>query len=370
MRLRRVSLPVVVGVAALMLAPTASAERFAEDGGNGPAATCPAADPCDITTAIEDATVVAGEIITIMPGTYNLAAGGTLSPLVNPVTIRGLPGGARPRIIVDDEAFDVGAGTVLRELFIQSTNGSPSVLGNGSTLERLEVQAVDPATEAVRLMNGAVLRDSFASTNRDGAAADTVRALIGGATITNVTAIGLGDNADGVVAEPENQTVIVRNVIARGTGVQGEGVRVESAAMINLDVITSFSNYSSFIEQEPEGDFIDGGGNQTPPPAFVNPSVAVRDFHQLPGSVTIDMGSPFASTGIADVDGQARIAGCALDIGGDELPSICPTQPLTPASPAAAINKKKRKCKKKKKKGRSAAVAAKRKCKKKKKKKR
>ena len=354
---------VIASVVVLALAPAATAaERFAEPNGNGPAATCPAMDPCDIVTAIEDATVVATDIITVTPGTYNLAAGQTLVPLVNPITIRGQPGAARPAIIVDDEALEVGAGTQVRDLFVRSTNGSPAVRANAATLERLEVQAVDPANGGVFLLNGAVFRDSFASTNRDGAAADTVRALIGGATITNVTAIGFGDGADGVVADPETQVVTVRNVIARGNGAMGAGVRVEDDGDTdNLDVITSFSNYSNFIEVEPEGDFIDGGGNQTPAPAFVNGSAAARDFHQLMGSITINAGSPFASTGALDVDGQTRVMGSALDIGGDEFFEVAPM----PAGTPPPAQKKKRKCKKRKKRGRGAAFAKKR-CKKKK----
>ncbi len=324
--------------------------------------TCPAGDPCDIEIAMESVFVMAGDVITILPGNYAPAA--TLIPFANPVTIRGQPGTPKPRVTVNAAALEVGAGSLVQDLYIESTNGNPTVDASGATLERLEVRATDPASGAVFLRNGAVFRDSFASTNKDGAAADTVRAVIGGATISNATAIGLGDGADGIVADPETQIVTIRNSIARGFGAMGEGIRAEDdAGTDNLDVVTSFSNYSSFIEVEPEGDFIDAGGNQTAAPLFVNGSAAVRDFHQLMGSPTRNAGSPAAFTSAADIDGQARTMGSALDIGGDEFFEVAPATPPA-TTPATPVKRKKKKCKRKKK--RRGAAAAKKRCKKRK----
>ena len=50
------------------------------------------------------------------------------------------------------------------------------------------------------------------------------------------------------------------------------------------------------------------------------------DFHQLAGSPTIDAGSSAATLlGSFDLDGEARIQGCAPDIGADEFPdALCP----------------------------------------------
>lgn len=361
MTLPRVGLCVIASAITLLLAPAASAQRFAAPGGSGPAATCPFADPCDIEVAIESAFVVAGETIIVLPGNYSLAA--TLIPNANPVTITGQPGAPRPRISVANTALDAGAGTVVRDLFLQSTAGSPAVFGRGATLERLEVQAVDPASGGVFLEDGALFRDSFASTNRDGAAADTVRAVFNGATVSNVTAIGLGDGADGIVADPVPQTVTLRNVIARGSGAMGFGIRVrDDGDNDNLVVTATSSNYSNFIDVPPDGLFVDGGGNQTAAPAFVDPGPTARDFHQVVGSPTRNAGSPFAGTGALDIDGQARIMGTALDIGGDEFFEVAPIPSIAP--PQAGAGKKAKKCKKKKK--GKGAVAAKKRCKKKK----
>jgi hypothetical protein len=161
----------------------------------------------------------------------------------------------------------------------------------------------------------------------------------------------------------------MQNVIARGTdaGIRAEddGVADGDALVIKVDR----ANYSTVVETEPEAD-VQLASAQTAAPLFVNADPAVRDFHQLASSPTIDAGNPFASTGMVDFDGQARVMGCALDIGGDEFSATCPvpsapTLPPTPITPSTAPTPKKKKCKKKGKKRRSAAAAKKR-CKKKK----
>jgi hypothetical protein len=358
---RRSALGSVLVAGALLFPPDALAERFASPTGDASAATtCPISDPCDIATAIEDASVIAGDVITILPGDYTLGPSpATLSPLVNPVTIRAQPGGARPRIVVADNAMSVGSGTLVQGLSVEGTTGSFGVSASGATLERMEIRSTSPNDAAVILQNGSVLRDSFASTNLGGVSGDAVR-VFGGGTLSNVTAIGLGVGSDGVIGAAETQTVTLRNVIARG---DGAGIRAEDDGDAdNLDINVSYSNYSSIVEAEPDADVILGAGNQTAAPLFADAAPTVRDFHQLAGSPTINMGNPNGTSGPFDIDGDARVMGAALDIGGDEFLEAQPAPPgPTPAAPATPTTKKK--CKKKRK-PRSAGPAKKR-CKKK-----
>jgi hypothetical protein len=348
--------------ACLVLAPSAAAERFAHPmGDNSAAMTCPIEDPCDINTAIEDASVMAGETITILPGDYPLSGSQTLDPAANPVTIRAQPGEARPRIVVDANGINVQPGDVLRGLYVECTSNSHAVSANGSTLEQMVIHATHPCDRGVSVSNGGVIRDSVVTTGFNGASGDAVRAY-SGAILSNVTAIGLGTLSDGFTAEPTTAAITLRNVIARG---QDAGIRVEDDVdPDDLDVFVYGSNYSSVVEAEPEADFIDLGGNQTAAPLFVNPDPLVRDFHQLAGSPTVDAGASFMGISALDVDGQARVMGCAPDIGADELTRNCGTVTGVPGTPAAPATPAK-KCKKKKKKKRAAAA---KKCKRKKKK--
>jgi Ca2+-binding RTX toxin-like protein len=326
-------------VTSLAIAESAvAAERFASPtGDNSAAATCPIGDPCDIETAIEDVSVMAGDIITVLPGDYAPAA--RLQPEESPVTIRAQPGGARPRIVVNDDALRLLAGDIVRGLYLECTLNSQAVSANGSTLEQMVIHATPPCDRGVSASNGAVIRDSVVSTNFGGVQGDAVNVSGGGATLSGLTAVGLGLNSDGVVAIAGTQSVTLRNVIARGDGT-GAGIRAEDDAVAdgdNLDINVAFSNYSSIAETPPEADVIEGAGNQTAAPLFVNASPTVRDFHQLTGSPTINMGSPDGTTGALDFDGETRIMGAALDIGGDEFSGPDPV-PITPPALAPIPN--------------------------------
>ena len=227
-------------------------------------------NPCGIETAIEDIAVVAGDTITVLPGDYALPGfGTTLEPEESPVTIRAQPGGARPNIVVGDDALDVSAGDTVRGLYIEGTSGSQTLHASGATVEQMQIHSSGANDVGAILRNGAVLRDSFVSTAMAGDPAVLVDG--GGATLSGVTAIGLGVNSRGVEGFPVTQVVTLRNVIARGSGAGPGILAVDDADADNLDINVSFTNYSSIAETTPEADVIEGPGNQTAAPLFGQP---------------------------------------------------------------------------------------------------
>ena len=339
-------------------AGVAKGERFAEPMGDGPADMCLLSNPCDIEDAIEDASVNPGDIINLLPGDYTTLLG-PLAPESTPVTIRAQPGGPRPRIVENGDVINLQPGDVIRGLYIECTSGSRALSANGSTVEQMVIHAEPPCDRGAEAADGALIRDSIITTNFGGAPA--VRVNSGGATLAGVTAIGLGMNSDGIEGVATTQTIDLLNVIARGTGT-GAGIRAQDDADPDSLVIKADRiNHTTLVEAEPEAD-IQLTNGQTTAPLFVNAAPAVRDLHQLAGSVTIDAGGTFGAAGMFDVDGQVRVMGCAPDIGGDEFSAVCsPTQP--PAGGGATTPTKKKKCKRKKKR---RAAAAKKKCRKKK----
>ncbi len=76
-------------------------------------------------------------------------------------------------------------------------------------------------------------------------------------------------------------------------------------------------NHSNFDTSKGEGDakVIDGGGNQSAPPLFVD--AENRNYHEAAGSPTIDAGIA-GELGPLDLDGNPRVLGPAPDIGAFE----------------------------------------------------
>src|SRR5262245_3388635 len=101
MRLIRLIRGLILATALVLLtAPAAqAATRYAANTGTGPAGSCPQSNPCGIQAAIEDASVMTGDTIIVLPGDYNLGSNG-LDP--GPaVTIQGMSPSQRPRLIGD-----------------------------------------------------------------------------------------------------------------------------------------------------------------------------------------------------------------------------------------------------------------------------
>jgi hypothetical protein len=147
----------------------------------------------------------------------------------------------------------------------------------------------------------------------------------------NVTAVATGAETFGVTAsfsyagEPGPYTLNARNVIASGDGAD---LRTAGGEKGVGHFQISNSNFET-TKFEP-GSTISGSGNQAAPPLFVD--AAAGDYHEAPGSPTIDAGADDGLLGALDLGGGPRILGAAPDIGAYEFPSA----PAARVAPVAA----------------------------------
>jgi len=138
-------------------------------------------------------------------------------------------------------------------------------------------------------------------------------------------------------AAPDNQLpqhgmrgILLRNVIARG----GPGGHSLVSRAVNAGTTAKITvGYSNWLDGSTDGagaSIVDGGGNQSSAPAFVN--AAAGDYRQAAGSPTIDTGLDEAINGAFDVDGDPRQLG-GIDIGADEFV----VAPAATTGPAGAV---------------------------------
>ena len=308
----------------------AAATRYAEPGGDGPAATCPASNPCDVQVAMESLSVADGDTVLLDQGTYNLPTNDSLVPS-GEITIGRVPGVQRPLVKSDKaDALTLVGATVVQDVAfeavglpgccIEAIDIQPS--GAGSVIRRVIARAATDAVSAVTLRGSSTLTDSLLlqlDTAAPGNAALITGATGTAATINNVTVVNLSPMGYGLWAnasftEPQvvnltNSIVIGgdQDIVAAASGGQSVVVNVKSS---NLDTIT---------ENPPQAVANDLGGNQDQslmPPTFVD--AAGLDFHQAPTSQTIDAGTADPGNGPTDLDGEPRSSDLAPDIGADE----------------------------------------------------
>jgi hypothetical protein len=310
-------------------APASGATRYAAPAGTGPAATCPQADPCDIQTATEDGSVMAGDVINVMPGTHTIGSDPINPPA--PVTIQGEPGAATPRIVADytmtatnDSAINLfNDGSVLRDLYVESTEdaGLTYVVFTQAnvTIERLEIVALGADGHGILLKSvggTSVLRDSLVWSQTSSPAL-----LLGGnpavAQLRIVGVTAFADSSDAIYASASfgSHAAVVHNTIAQAP--MGTDIVVAGDVTNSASVTTSSSNYDTMGTSGPNATLTEGSGNQTGSPLLVN--TLTGDVHQLSTSPTVDAGAPHANMGTLDIDREARTMGDAVDIGADEL---------------------------------------------------
>ncbi len=317
----------VIAFATLAMAESAgAATRYAEVGGDGPAATCPAADPCSLRDATEDASVMNGDTILLDAGTYDL--GGNSIELSDEVTVGRKPGVARPLVkALNNDVFEVLAASVIQDIAVEVDETvfaccryGVDVFADGTVIRRLIAEGKGSATAAISLRGISKLSDSVAiHTGAANTAAVITTGANGQSTLRNVTAVAGASQfallANRAFGNP--QTVNVKNsILSAGADIGVTQTGLGDSLVVNV----SYSNYDTTLENAPYGVVNDLGNNQdqsTLAPVFAN--AGAFDFHQLATSPTIDGGVVDAANGPTDFEGEPRNADLAPDIGADEL---------------------------------------------------
>ena len=325
---------VLTGLAVAAVPSIASAaERYASATGGG--IGCTSAVPCSLEQAMNVA-VVDGDEVIASPGDYELHT--TLEDKAR-ITVRGVPGQPRPRLLFSGQAqhgLRLMHGSLLRNVEVdQAEDGVTAVDTAGARLDRVVVHGTESLDVCVVNLRDATIKDSMVVAGRL-----PICSLADGppdtSTYRNVTAVATqaGTAAITVFGTNGSSAVDLTNVIARG-GPNGAGLYVLTDVGSYADVTVTHSNVQDLVVGGGNGKVIDGGGNQLAPPKFVD--AAGGDYRQAPGSVTINAGIDQPVNGAFDVDGDPRRID-TTDIGADEFvrPVIVSTGPATEIGPDSA----------------------------------
>jgi hypothetical protein len=327
----RLGLGGIVSLAVLLAAaPAGAAQRYAAPAGFGTA--CTQADPCSLKESVGKANT--GDEVVVTPGSYGLEQGVFPKPGVKGVDIHGVTGQPPPKIMgaVNSGLLSTSEGS-LRYLDVVNTGSEyPSAVscGAGGRIEQVRASATGANAVAIYQSADCLVRDSVAvagGSQSSGLASSSWEGYK--ATASNLTAIATGPGSTGVnastviIAGAQSHALDLQNTIA-----SGEAADLRAAANATYDVAVkidvSNSNFDT-VDVEPKA-AIGGSGNQTAAPVFVD--AAAGNYHEAPGSPTIDAGSS-AGIGALDPDGNARLLGSAPDIGAFEfVPPVPPPVPL------------------------------------------
>jgi hypothetical protein len=149
-------------------------------------------------------------------------------------------------------------------------------------------------------------------------------------TFRNVTALAPGSSGVAIRVRASNKgfaNVLVKNAIARG-GPGGDDIRTETDQTGTATLTIGNSNWSKSDAWLAGASIVDGGGNQTAPPAFVD--AVSGNYHEAAGSPTIGAGLDEFMDGPLDIDGDPRSL-FGIDIGADEY-VVAPTAATGKAS--------------------------------------
>ncbi|HYU59266.1 MAG TPA: hypothetical protein VEK39_00770, partial [Solirubrobacterales bacterium] len=329
----------VATVVLAMAASAGAATRFAEPNGNGTAGAggCLEADPCSLVDAVENAAVVDGDEVILLPGTTGGVYESQAASLdvTDAITMRSrdtdpvpvIPITATLGVLVTDSA-------TLRRLRIESNAGAAVGLfvAANATAERVYVKTAGVNQTTCSLNATSVLvRDSVCWNSNTG------NAISGGASgsvnlttrLRNVTAVAAGaqnalflnaQNGADLTIDAANTIASSggTDVLAQSDGTLGSTTAVVTATSSNFDTATATGGGAAVPTPG-------SGTNQTAAPVFVN--AGTGDFHQTAASPTKDAGTTAATLlGTLDIDGEARLTdgncdgNVEPDIGADELP--------------------------------------------------
>jgi hypothetical protein len=317
-----------IATLALAAAPGAlAAQRFAAPAGAG--TECTQVAPCALAEAVGAAK--AGDEVIVTTGTYEVGTAIHLPNATN-VQVHGDTGGPMPRIkaTLPGAAVEMyEAGDSLSYLEIENdANSGYGVYCTAGRIDRVHVRVVGGGGVGVLVFPSCEsIRNSLLLT--EGANSTALRSSGNGGnlkfTARNVTAISSGPMSVGASAAygggPGGSfTLELENSIAQGDEADLKSFGNPSGAGI---IAVTHSNFDSAIPNA-EGKVIDGGGNQTAAPLFVNSESG--DYHEAAGSPTIDAGIA-DQLGPLDLGGNPRVLGAAPDIGAYEfVPPPAPGQ--------------------------------------------
>ena len=325
----------LVAAGAVTSSASAATQRHAAPTGSGTA--CTSAAPCSLTEAVEAADDY--DEVVVAPGDYPLTG-----LKASAVTIHGVAGEPRPRLLFDGgptPAMRMRYGT-LRDVEIDQAPGNTGILlaVEDSTLDQVVARGTgQPDWQTLWTGGDVTIRDSIVvAPGWDGTAIRVdAPGNLATATLRNVTAIAPEPGGVAIHTEASGAkgyaAVLARNVIARGTfrGLEAETDNTGASATITA----GHSNWQGGWVWGTHASIADGGGNQTAAPVFV--SAAGGDYHEAPGSPTVDAGMTEFLDGPFDIDGDPRQIG-GTDIGADEL-LVAPeavTGPATAVTSSAA----------------------------------
>jgi hypothetical protein len=321
-----------VAVLALVLVPAAQAtQRYAAPAGAGPKAECAQTSPCSLKDAVEGAQ--AGDEVIVTAGTYPVSATVELPSSQTNVQVHGDLSGPMPRITgaLENQLIELyEAGDSLSYLEIENdANTGRGVYCTDGRLERMRIRVVGAGGTGVlaypdcnSIRNSLLLVEGIAST--------ALREVVNFGNYTlaarNLTMIATGTGSSGATVEyagggAGSATLELENSIVRG----GEqDLKPVGSANGGATVAATHSNFVN-VKPGTAGKLVDGGGNQTAAPLFVNAEAG--NYREAPGSPTIDAGLG-GELGPLDLEGNPRAQGAAPDIGAFEISP-------PPAPPAA-----------------------------------
>jgi hypothetical protein len=317
---RRALLTLVVAVgsaASSVSAASAATQRYASPTGAGTA--CSSAGPCGITKAIGGASL--GDEVILGPGEYPLTATLT-SSFQN--AIHGVAGQPRPRLLFSGPGQDglhLEHDSTLRYVEVDQAaadNAPRALYANGGKVDQVIAKAPVLAAD---IRNSTFSNSIAVSSGTNGRAlvTDADGNFSNTSTYRNVTAIATGSGGvpiEAYAGTTGTATIHLVNVIAY-SGPGGLSLKASTDnSGAHATITATHTNYGSSDTVGIGTAIVDGGGNRSEEPAFVN--AAAGDYRQAPGAYTIDAGLNDPLNGAFDVDGDPRMIG-TTDIGADEL---------------------------------------------------
>ncbi|HKP90019.1 MAG TPA: choice-of-anchor Q domain-containing protein [Thermoleophilaceae bacterium] len=327
------ALAILTAVLAVIAGPAvASANpRYASPTNQGTGDCMSEANSCDLRTAILNAG--SGDDVYVRADLGDYSPGSGMStPSGGPIHIHGLHG--RPRILFNNGGLGLQAGTA-DNLYLENTNGGATAfaLRRNTSGDRIVARAGGYGNacgmDTAKLTNSVCWAGSAAPAGVDAEGSNTLRndTVIGGTTAAMLFYAWECENSC-----PETDTDTLVNVIARsGSGAPDiSACAADGTAIAQVNV--SHSNYATATSAASGciaamGHVTSDGTNQTAAPLFAN--AGSGNFHQKPGSPTIDKGIKVPANGTNDFEGDPRSLGVGTDIGADEArsPSITITRP-------------------------------------------